>query len=90
MQTIQFQIEDSKLDAFLTLIDNLKDGMIKNLVIKQDELDNDTKAYMETEQFLKDKDYLQKCFKDIKNGKTKTLSHDEVWNSIDEHTSASQ
>lgn len=89
MQTIQFQIEDSKLDTFLTLIDNLKDGMVKNLVIKQDELDDETKDYMQTEQFQKDKDCIQKSLKDIKSGKTKTLSHEEVWNSIDEHTRVS-
>jgi len=27
MQTVQLQIEDSKLEIFLTLIDNLKDGI---------------------------------------------------------------
>ncbi len=57
--------------------------MVKNLtVIPSDELDNETKTYMQTKQFEKDKAYFQKCLDDIENGKTKTLPHSEVWNSI--------
>ncbi len=90
MQTIQLQVDNSKLETFLTLISNLKDGMVKNLtVMPSDELDKETKTYMQTKQFEKDKAYFQKCLDDIENGKTKTLSHDEVWNCIDKHTQAS-
>jgi hypothetical protein len=33
MQTIQLQIEDSKVDIFLNLIQNLKDGIIKSYTL---------------------------------------------------------
>jgi|OM-RGC.v1.033682437 hypothetical protein len=73
VQTIQLQVDDSKLETFLTLISNLKDGMVKNLTLMpSDELDNETKTYMQTKQFEKDKAYFQKCLDDIENGKTKT------------------
>lgn len=89
MQTIQLQIDDNKLDTVLNLIENLKDGIVKNITIKSDGLDAETKAYLETEQFQKDKAYFQECYDDIKSGKTKCLSHDEVWEKIDTHTKAS-
>jgi len=71
MQTIQFDIEDNKIDTFLTLIENLKDGMIKNLTVSHDnKLDEETIAYMKTPQFQKDKKMLQQRLADIESGKT--------------------
>lgn len=41
MQTIQLQIEDSKLETVLTLLENLKDRIIQNTTVESDEnLDN--------------------------------------------------
>lgn len=87
MQTIQFDIEDSKLNTFLTLMENLKDGMIKNLTVSNDnKLDEETIAYMKTPQFQKDKKMLQQRLADIESGKTTLISHDEMWNKIAQHT----
>jgi len=87
MQTIQFDIEDNKLDTFLTFMENLKEGMIKNLTISHDNsLDEETKAYMKTPQFQKDKAMLQQRLADIESGKTTLISHDEMWNKIAQHT----
>jgi len=87
MQTIQFDIEDNKLDTFLTLMENLKEGMIKNLTISHDNsLDEETKAYMKTPQFQKDKAMLQQRLADIESEKTTLISHDEMWNKIVQHT----
>ena len=86
MQTIHIQVEDNKLNTFLTLIDNLKDGIVKNVSIQTSELEND---YITSEQFQKDKEYFQQCLTDIENGKTQTISHDEVWNNIENHIQAS-
>ncbi len=75
MQTIQIQVDDNKLDTFLDLINNLKDGIVKNLQIKDDNiLDSDTVEYTKTEQFQEDKAYFQNCLDDIENGKTKSLN----------------
>ena len=33
MKTIQLQIDDNNYDSFLTIIQNLKDGFIKNITV---------------------------------------------------------
>ena len=38
MQTIQLDIHDDKLDLFLTIIQNLKDDIVKNIKIKDEVL----------------------------------------------------
>jgi len=71
MQTVQFDIEDSKLNTLLTLLENLKEGMIQNLTVSHENtLDEDTIAYMNTAQFQKDKEMLQQRLADIDSGKT--------------------
>ena len=48
----------------------------------------DTKDdYLNSKQFQEDRVYFQKVLEDIENGKTKPLSHTEVWNTIEQHTS---
>jgi hypothetical protein len=84
MQTVQLQIDDSKLDTFLNLIDNLKDGIVQKLTILDDE-----QEYINSKQFLSDKEYFQNNLNDIESGKTETITHNEVWNQIDKHTHAS-
>ncbi len=39
MQTIQLDIQDDKLQTFLTIIDNLKIGIIENIIFEKDLLD---------------------------------------------------
>jgi len=84
MQTIQFDIDDNKLDTFLTLIENLKDGMIKNLTVSSDNpIDEETQAYMKTAQFQKDKAMLQQRLADIESGKTTCIPWGEGFDELD-------
>lgn len=64
MKTIQLQIDDSNFETFMTIIKNLKNGMIKNLEVKDS-------SFEET------KLYFKECLEDIENGKTELLTQDE-------------
>lgn len=70
MKTIQLQIEDSNFEAFMTIVKNLKNGMIKNLEVR----DSD---------FEEAKLYFQECLEDIENGKTRLLTQDEYKSKMD-------
>lgn len=85
MQTIQVEVEDSKLETVLTLLENLKDGIIKNITIDSDE---ELEAYKKTQQFHKDKASMQKALADIESLKTKTLSQEEYEIRMNHFTSA--
>ncbi|MCT7527999.1 hypothetical protein N5T79_02510 [Aliarcobacter cryaerophilus] len=63
MKTIQLQIDEKNFETFMTIIKNLKNGMIKNLEIK----DND---------FEQSKLYFNQCLEDIENNKTKLFTQD--------------
>lgn len=63
MKTIQLQIDEKNFETFMTIIKNLKNGMIKNLEIK----DND---------FEQSKLYFNQCLEDIESNKTKLFTHD--------------
>jgi len=90
MQIVQFQVKDNKLDTFLTIVNNLKGGLFENVIVKNDSVLNDeTSNYMKTDKFQEDKAYFQKCLEDYESGKTKVLSHEDVWKQIDSHTRAS-
>jgi len=39
MQTLQLDIQDDKLQTFLTIIDNLKNGIVENIRFERDLLD---------------------------------------------------
>jgi|GEM_PF-5939036 len=36
MKNIEVQVADDKVDIFLTIIQNLKDGIVKNIIIESD------------------------------------------------------
>ena len=44
-------------------------------------------AYMNSLQFQEDRAYFHKALEDIESGKTQVISHSEVWERIEEHTS---
>ena len=84
MQTIQFDIEDNKLNTFLALMENLQEGLIKNLTVTNDnKLDKETITYMKTSQFQKDKAMLEQRLADIKSGKTTCIPWDEGFEDLD-------
>jgi hypothetical protein len=76
MQTIQIEVQDQYVDTFLTLLSNLKEGMIHNIQIDENML------------FETNKTHFQHALKEIENKAVQLLSHDAVWEKIDEHTKA--
>ena len=80
MQTIQIEVQDQYVDeyvdAFSTLLSNPKEGMIHNIQIDENLL------------FETNKTHFQHALKEIKNKAVQLLSHDAVWEKIDEHTKA--
>lgn len=70
MKTIQLQIDDSNFETFMSIVKNLKNGMIKNLEVR----DGD---------FEETKLYFQECLEDIENTKTKLLTQYEYQNKMD-------
>lgn len=43
----------------------------------------DEMSYRNSEQFLKDKEYLEGVVEDIDNGSATLLTHDEIWSKIE-------
>ena len=85
MQTIHLEVNENKLQTVLTLLENLKDGIIENITI---ESDKDLQEYQNSKQFEEDKASFQKCLADIESGKTKTLSQEEYEVRMNDFTSA--
>jgi len=69
MRTIQLQVEDKDYESFLTIVNSLKKGMIKNFQVKT----TDT-SYSNFEQT---KSFFNQCLQDIENGNTKLLSQED-------------
>ncbi|MEA3315963.1 MAG: hypothetical protein U9Q30_08925 [Campylobacterota bacterium] len=72
MKTITLEIEDNNYKAFLNIIDNLKDGFIKNYSVNE-------KDNYQKEKILKD---LQNGILDIKKGNTYPI--DTLWDKLDD------
>jgi hypothetical protein len=79
MQTIQLQIEDNKMDTFLTLIKNLKDGIVNSYSI-----DNDIDENLKQDPFFYERQKeLHQIRDDIKSGKMKMYEWDEAEEDMD-------
>ena len=55
MQTIQLDIQDDKLNAFLTIVDNLKSGIIEkirfqNEILDIENIERDSADYLDVQQ----------------------------------------
>ena len=82
MQTIQIQVDDRYFDAFLSLVDNLKDGMVKSVKI-------DDKALVGiNQQHEINKNYFQNAIEDVENGSATLVSHKTVWGKVGTHVQA--
>jgi len=68
---IKLQVDESYLDAVLNILDSLKEGMIHNIEVVDDN------SYLQSKQFQKDKAYMQNALKQIDSAKEKLLSSDE-------------
>ncbi|MDO9266641.1 MAG: hypothetical protein Q7U00_06105 [Sulfurimonas sp.] len=73
MRTVQLEIEDKSLDLFLSIISNLKDGIVKNFKIKEDGSFDETKAY------------FQNAYSEIKEGKTKLVPFNDGLDELDDY-----
>jgi len=76
MRTIQLQVEDDNYESFLTVIKNLKEGMVKNLLIKEDDVANSN--------FEQTRIYFHKCLENIENGNTDMLSQAQYTNQMND------
>lgn len=74
MKTIQLQVEDDNYESFLTIIKSLKKGMVKNLVVKEEDCIVDD--------FEQTKMYFHKCLENIENGNTQLLSEEQYTNQM--------
>ena len=84
MQTVRFDIEDNHLDILLTLLHNLKDGMVRNLKVSKNASETQAlQQYMQTSQFQKDKRSFQERFSDIQSGKITGIPWDEGFSELD-------
>ena len=84
MQTIHVEVEENKMQTVLTLLENLKDVLIKNITIDSDSA---LQEYKNTKQFQEDRAYFQKCLEEIEGGKTKCFSQDEYNTAMGDFTS---
>ncbi|MDD5400714.1 MAG: hypothetical protein PHQ93_05985 [Sulfurimonas sp.] len=55
MRTIQLEIEDKSLDLFLSIINNLKDGIVKNFKIDDIDVKSDFQAVAQELMEIKNK-----------------------------------
>ncbi len=65
MRTIHIDIEDDKLDTFLTIVSNLKKDMVQNIRLQSDTYYQENKTYFHT------------ALKEIENGNDTPLSQEE-------------
>lgn len=82
MQTIQIQVDDIYLDAFLTLVNSLKEGMIKSVKI-----DDKRFAGLDLQHEI-NKNYFQNALEEVENGNAALVSHSDVWEKVSSHTKA--
>jgi len=76
MRTIQLQVEDDNYKSFLTVIKSLKEGMVKNFLVKEDDAtDSD---------FEQTKIYFHKCLENIENGSNQLLSQEQYANQMND------
>ncbi|NEW60674.1 hypothetical protein GSY74_05200 [Sulfurovum sp. bin170] len=78
MQTIQIEndIYSDILKYGIDIQTELKQVIAKFLEKKE------SYSYLNSKEFQKDKAHFQQCLEDIESGKTKTVSHDEMWKEI--------
>ena len=74
MQTIQLEIEDNKMDTFLTLVKSLKHGIVKSYSIN----DNFDENLKQDPFFYERQKELHQIREDIKSGKMKMYEWDEA------------
>lgn len=76
---IQDDVYQKLVNSGVDMQSKINDYLI-NLASKKD-------TYLNSKQFQEDRAYFQGALEDIESGKIKPLSHTEVWNTIEQHTS---
>ena len=75
MQTIRLQVEDSNLESFLTIIKNLRHGLVENI-----EIDNEDGCFLEA------KTYFEECLYELESGQSELLSEEDYKTKINSYT----
>jgi len=82
MQTVQIQVDDRYFDAFLALVSNLKEGMVKSIKVDKDALSSIS------QQHEINKTYFQHALDEVEMDTTPLISHDDVWAKVNVHIKA--
>ncbi len=82
MQTVQIQVDDRYFDAFLALVSNLKEGMVKSIKVDKDALSSIS------QQHEINKTYFQHALDEVEMDTTPLISHDDVWAKVNAHIKA--
>ena len=80
---ISLNIQDDVYQKLISTGVDMQSKINEYLVKLVDKKDD----YLNSKQYEEDKAYFQEALEDIESGKTKPLSHTEVWTAIEQHTS---
>ena len=80
---ISLNIQDDVYQKLISTGVDMQSKINEYLVKLVDKKDD----YLNSKQYQEDKAYFQEALEDIESGKTKPLSHTEVWTAIEQHTS---
>ena len=81
MHTITLYVENNKLDDMVTILNNLKQDLIKNFTINDDGL----KEYQKSEKFKQDKKRFTNILKNIESENETLYNQTEFNKIINEH-----
>ena len=81
MHTITLYVEYNKLDDMVTILNNLKQDLIKNFTINDDDL----KEYQKSEKFKQDKKRFTNILKNIESENETLYNQTEFNKIINEH-----
>lgn len=77
MKEIYLQVNDDKFEIILSLLNNLKDGIVQKMSVKNKLQDTYTQQYMQSSQFQRDKQEIEKCLQDLENNKSNPLAQEK-------------
>jgi len=84
MHTIKLQIDDTIYNEIVNSGINIQEELklaLTKLISKKD-------SYIHSQQYKEDKKYFNNALDSIESGSEQLVSHDDVWEQIEEHTKA--
>jgi len=84
MHTIKLQVDDTIYNEIVQSGINIQDELklaLTKLISKKD-------SYIHSQEYKEDKNYFNNALESIESGSEQLVSHDDVWEQIEEHTKA--